>query len=530
MGQTGTLRVRALRGLSAAVCLGALLGLLAVVDWADRPEPPAPHDALLGGATPPAREVPDDPFALPRQTLRFMADEARILGPFENKLEHLSERYARELGIEIHVVTRAAADRDLDALASEVFDERGLDARSGSGGVLIFIDPAGSRARIEVSYGLEGLFPDAWVGRAAHYQLAPYASYRDVGMAVSDVMYLLGARALDQARSGAWVPPERVRDSPAFQERLRNHVSGGAGSQALIPRGPADGDLKRRIPEERRQRYAPSPFIGESVAAYVRVLDELAGDPELELFTPGSQCMRDRYPVAPFEYWERAEVLEASQPYEIRVEGDRAVVHSEAPEPGFVPVLLHRMDGLWRVDAAAIWANLFTSERSYSVMNRLNPYMFGLTDGSARGSHPTNLPLDLGGESPREALARLDAALQQGPSAERHFEAAEILFRNCWAAMDALERYEQAARLAPDDRRILERVADRLIYTHFFLAATPYLKALGPSHYELLAWTFSRADRLEEAAHYYRLALERAPSSRTRRALTAVERELARQG
>jgi hypothetical protein len=432
-------------------------------------------------------------------------DEADLLGPWEKHLERLAEGWEQDLGIDVRVVTRPAGGQRVESLADEVFHELRVGGHAPTGGLLILVDPEGSRARIEVSYSLEGAFPDAVVSRIARDQLAPYASYSALGMAVMDVLHFLKDTAFEQVAAGALSVAPRFRERKETRERLA-YLSGGAGAQVRIPEIPADRDLKQRVPPEERGRYAPSSKPRESVEAFLRVLEDLVGDPELALFTPGSREQRRRYPVAPYEYLRRRDTYERSGQFTVLVEGNRAVVRSSRPVPGTFPVFLHQMDGRWRVDTVELWKNVFFDGRGEPfVGNRNNPYRFGL-DGIP-GDREVDLgPLDLNGREPGVVLAELEADLVREPDAQTHLRVAEILLRNCFVLVDALVHYEAAARLAPKDQSVAETVANRALHFGFYEFAIPYLERLGPAGYERLGFAHRGARNFEQAEHYYRLA------------------------
>ncbi len=185
------------------------------------------------------------------------------------------------------------------------------------------------------------------MGRIARDQLAPYVSYGAAGMAVMDVLHYLRDHVYLSAALGRLSLPEDMRNA-AYLEYER-YVSGGAGAKDELPKVPMDADLKIAVPAA-RARYAPSSDVKESVAAFLRATADFAGDPTLDLFTPGSRLMRAHYPLAPFEELRRFERIEASKPLQYIVEGDYAVATSEHPARGFVPILLHREQGVWRID------------------------------------------------------------------------------------------------------------------------------------------------------------------------------------
>jgi tetratricopeptide (TPR) repeat protein len=230
--------------------------------------------------------------------------------------------------------------------------------------------------------------------------------------------------------------------------------------------------------------------------------------------------------MAPYDAWKRRDRLDRSKPWTVRVEGDRAVVDSNQPVHGFEPLLLHSIDGEWRVDLAEGYKTLFYGmDGAPTVVNVRSPYMFGL--GHLRSmSRPIDLSaLDLGDRDEVEEVARLEALLAREPSAATHFRLAEILFRNCFAALDGLHHYREAARLAPDDPEILRATADRALYLEFPQIAIPLLERLGPEGWERLADAHSIAGNREQAERFYQLALDRNPSSQSaRRGLASLRR------
>lgn len=478
-----------------------------------RPPPAEPAGAL------------HDPFSLPQTPLRFVVDDARLLGPYEHVLEQLYASHAESFGLHIYVATTHDGEVSLSVLAPELLDGLTANDPAPSGSVLILIDAEDSRARIEVSYELEDVYPDAFVGNIASYQLAPYASYRAVGMAVSDVSRILIYRAIEAAVEGSWRPPEEIRNSARFREQIQ-HESGGAGALARIPLEPMDIEQKAIASEEMRRRLAPSPFVSESIDALILRNRELVGDPTLDLLTPGSRCQARFYPVAAFEAWERADKLEGAKPLEIQVAGDRAVARPVRPVMGLVPVFLHRIDGKWRIDSAELYKSVFwTPEGGFLLRNERTPYAFGLRGYRRHAAGQDLSAIDLRGESLDDVLARLENQIATAPTSEAEVRYAELLFRNCNASIEALAHYREAAQLEPSNREILELTADRHLYLGMAMAATPYLAALGPDGYARLAHAYWMADRLDDAERYYLLALAHAPSDAIRRSLVSVRRQ-----
>jgi tetratricopeptide (TPR) repeat protein len=401
-------------------------------------------------------------------------DAANILVPFGPRIGRMADGFSTDLGIDVHVVTSLDGRTPIETQATKAFEQRQVARKSPTGGLLVILDPKLGSARIEVGYSLEGVMTDLHMSRVAHDQLAPYVSYGSAGMAVMDVMHYLRDCALMAAVRGDLNLPEDLKKTPDYL-RYKQYLSGGAGARSALSKLPTDGDLKRPVKPERRASYAPGRSPQESVASFVRATRDLAGDPTLELFTEGSRLMRKLYPLAPFEEWQRADSLEASKPLEYLIERDYAVATSRKPAMGFTPVLMHREQGLWRVDLVETWKNLFfNAEGNYYLRNANTPYLFGLKQfGSADYDDIDALPLvttTIAGD-----LARLEGRKDVVSQLRR----AELWFRNGFVFPPALVNYEAALATAPNDPLVLETFGSRAQYLGFPELAIPMLEKVG---------------------------------------------------
>lgn len=411
-------------------------------------------------------------------------DAAGILAPFGPRLGRMADLFLEDLGIDVHVVT-VTEPGSIEAQSERIFRARGIGKKAATGGILILLNPAIQQARIEVGYTLEGGLTDLHMGRIARDQLAPYVSYASAGMAAMDVVQYLRELAYVSAAVGNIQLGEEFRRRPAFVP-YAGFASGGAGARTQLSPVPMDADLKRPVPPAQRGRYAPSANVRESVAAFLRASADLAGDPTLPLFTEGSRMMRAHYPLARFEELTRLERIDASMPLVYRVDGDYAVATSEKPAPGFVPILLHREDGRWRVDSVETWKNLFfDSDGNYFLRNSNTPYRFGLGQfGEGRWYDMAAMPL--GTYTIAEALAELDA----GNTLFHLLQRAEIRLRNVFVFAAALPDYEKAMREFPTDPLAHATLAQRAMYLGFPELAIPaFLKANPGFELELAeAW------------------------------------------
>jgi hypothetical protein len=454
-----------------------------------------------------ATEKAPAPALLQVQQHPRVDDAAQILAPFGPRLSRMADSFYEDLGVDIHVVTRSEAQPSIEMQANQIFQQRRIGAGAPTGGVLILLNPKLGSARIEVGYTLEGGLTDLHMGRIARDQLAPYASYSAAGMASMDVLHYLRDHVYLQAALGNVTLGDKYRKKPAYAD-YEKFLSGGAGAKAKLAAVPADADLKRAIPKSERARYAPSKDPAESVAALLRVMDELAGDPTLELFTEGSQLMRKYYPFAPFEELQRLKRIEASKPLGYLQEGDYAVATSKKPAKGFVPILLHREKGLWRVDSVETWKNLFfNSSGNYYLRNSNTPYAFGLKQfgegryNSGMGAFP------LGEASLAQILARADSRQDLVSVLYR----GDYWLRNAFVFPQAYMAFESARRMAPKDPLVLSTFANRVLYLGFPELAAPSFEALG-REYELdLAEAYHDMGEKEKARTAVARALKENP-------------------
>ncbi len=186
--------------------------------------------------------------------------------------------------------------------------------------------------------------------------------------------------------------------------------------------------------------------------------------------------MRAYYPFARFEELQRLERINASQPLKIVERGDYAVATSEHPSKGFVPILLHKEQGLWRVDLVETWKNLFfDGDGNYFLRNSNTPYAFGLTQ-FGKGKEYDIAALPLGDTSLRAALAALDGK-NDALSALRR---AELWLRNGFVFPQAYSAYEAARRDAPADPIILQTLGERALYLGFPEITIAVLEKIGP--------------------------------------------------
>lgn len=432
----------------------------------------------------------------------YVNDEANLLGPFKRILDKTAKNWADTLGIEVQVRTLHLPGNNINELTNDLFKKMGVGNGYETGGILIVTNSATNDARIEVSGSLEGVFTDAVVGLLAHDQLAPYASYNSLGMAIMDVLHFLKDHALLNALSGNLEIPEKLKYSEEYLSKKRFYSTGG-GAKVSLPDVPTDINFKISISKKDKHLYMPGKTPTESITAFKNSIRDYIGYPDLELFTEGGRVIRESYPFSPYEELARLERIEQSEPLTIKIEGDYAVAMSMTPAHGFVPILMHQVKGFWQIDLPETWKSLFyDGSGNYYLKNKTTPYYFALKElGDGREYNIYPLPV------PEGQLQALIDKLKSNDDALSKFRLAEILFRNAFASIDAISYYEQAVKLAPKDPLFLETYADRAMYLGFSDLAIPLYQRLGKAKSIDLVSAYYQSEKLELADETLRAML-----------------------
>ena len=255
---------------------------------------------------------------------RICDPQGRLTPEEANVLAARSDLLARELGIDLRMVVNTG--RGLEAQAPHWLD--GLGASADGRTALYAYDPQARRVRIELGYALEGLLPDALVGRWLDLHTAPLLS-----RGATHEGLLLTLRMLsDRARRR----PELVAAAEL------GHPSGGAGASARLQQS------RPRVRPAPDATGAPTPW-----AAYAGYLDWLAaGDPQRRpgIFDAATRAFLDAWPLTP-GYLEHVLAMEREAEMALLEKGSRALL-IPTNDPFLAPHFLRGEAGRWYVDLA----------------------------------------------------------------------------------------------------------------------------------------------------------------------------------
>lgn len=245
--------------------------------------------------------------------------------------------------------------RSIEQLAVDMVDELRIGGKTREErGVLLLYDMRDQRLKVEVGYGLEAYFPDAFVSYLMREHARLFFDSGDITTGLRLLLRLLQHR-IREAVLGTDFDPRVLQ-----AVRAGGYLSGGAGVTATVPSaGGSRAPAAARLSEEQRGLYRAQSSPADTHAGYLAWLSQPVFDPDVDLFTPGSRKYLSRFPITP-AYQQFILLGEYGKRYRVIERGDLALLYFTST-PFTSPHFLVNEDGVWRLDMIAEVSN--TRER-----------------------------------------------------------------------------------------------------------------------------------------------------------------------
>jgi uncharacterized membrane protein YgcG len=252
----------------------------------------------------------------------------------------------RESGVDVlFVFLPNTGGKPIETLAVEMMDELQIGGRTGQErGVLLLYDVQGQRLKMEVGYGLEAWFPDAFVNYMVQDHARMFFSSGDLSLGLRLMLRLLQHRIREAAIGNDFDP--RVLD----KVQPLSHLSGGAGVSTAI----GLGDGTDAGPKAASVDPLDFPAGASPAEAYSRYLDWLSRwptSPQVDLFTPESRSYLAAMHISP-AYAEFILLAEYGKRFQVVERNGLALLYFTGT-PFVSPHFFVRQDGRWRMDIAA---------------------------------------------------------------------------------------------------------------------------------------------------------------------------------
>ncbi len=280
---------------------------------------------------------------------RHVYDAAGALSPSDvPRFEDYMRWILRESDVDIRFAFIAGTGtRSIEEVATDVVDELRIGGKTGQErGVLLLYDMQGRRLKMEVGYGLEGYFPDAFVSYLVRDHAQQFFESGDLGFGLRLLLRLLQHR-VREAVLGTDFDPRVLK-----AVRSGGYLSGGAGVTARMPSArsvhakPTD-----RMSDPDRALYRAGSTPTQTYTAYLAWLSHRVFDPNVDLFTPASRGYLASLPLSP-AYRQFILFGEYGKTFKLVERGDLALLYF-TNTPFTSPHFFVKEGGAWRMDMNA---------------------------------------------------------------------------------------------------------------------------------------------------------------------------------
>ncbi len=213
-------------------------------------------------------------------------------------------------------------------------------------GVLLLYDMTGQRLRIEIGYGLEEYFPDAFIGYLIHDHAPVFFNSGDLSVGLRLMLRILHDR-IREAILG-----DRFDPSPLTAVRKSNYLSGGAGASAPVAfRWDPKNYFRTTLDTQSRAYFGPQSSPEETYRRYLKWLEMGRFDPNVPMFTEETRRHLSGFPMSK-AYFDYILLKEYGKAFKVDVRGDLALLYF-TNSPLVPPHFFRRQDGRWQMDIAA---------------------------------------------------------------------------------------------------------------------------------------------------------------------------------
>jgi hypothetical protein len=380
----------------------------------------------------------------------------------------------------------------MEKTAADLMTRLKVGARRNGRGILYVYAARENLLKIEVSYALEGEIPDAYCRRleeaAKTYMLSEVP--QDF---ISELIITTNLRGMGSKAQGDVLPRWLNAD----------FLSGGAGALTVGYRRTLEDyqSAIQRLPESGLSQFVASADPDESVRRYLASLAAGIGDPRLPMLTEGSRIFRVIVPRNGEQQMRINDSFQSAGPYRLLFAGDLGLA-VPGPDKSNLPIVLRRgADKLWYVDEAKSWTyfHRFEDDINFLVKFADNPFLPML-----RVDHVPNMDAAIYSEHVRTpappaypfslsaAVQSREEKIREAPAvAANYAELADLYFFEMNWLTRALDLYEKASALAPDEPAYRWRLVDLYLNTsraEKMLAELHYLAEHLPADRQTQDW------------------------------------------
>jgi uncharacterized protein len=269
-------------------------------------------------------------------------DGARLMSSEQaQRVQAFHRLLLKDHDIDYRVVTMGTPAVDINRRAVELFEELEVGTLSRGGrGLLLVLDTAGNRVRLEVGRALEAVYPDAFVGYVENRQMTPFFAAGRVADGILAATEMIMTRAQHATAHRAWDDEQWAQPSTA---------GGGATVDARLNAG---ADTAGAQPGGSMALAGDSPQA--TLRAYLRAMAAHDGDAALPVYSEATRAMLRQWVMTTAQMDNLVKAYRGCRPSETFVDpgGRRAVIRYPIDRRQCSPWFFVIEDGAWRLDLA----------------------------------------------------------------------------------------------------------------------------------------------------------------------------------
>ncbi|NNE82340.1 MAG: TPM domain-containing protein [Alphaproteobacteria bacterium] len=300
----------------------------------------------------------------------LVEDDAKLMTPEERAFVADFHRFlVKDHDIDYRVVTVDDAG-DINRFAVEQFEKLFDKSSSATGrGLLLVVDPTQDRVRLEVSFALEGAFPDAFIAYVENRQMVPFFRTGRIADGILASTELIAIRA------------QRAADNAGFDDEPWATASGGGGAATTA----RIGDGPEQIPVPPSPAEAPPTNTPEqALQAYFAAMDARNASPDLAFYTPATREMLRGWTITQAQMDQVVDTYRGctAQPIKSDPTSSLAVIRYPVAERSCAPFFFENIDGAWALDLTMMQRAIrFGRTNAWRFDQSIDhPYRFAFTD------------------------------------------------------------------------------------------------------------------------------------------------------
>ncbi len=390
---------------------------------------------------------------------------------------------------------RLPSGTTIERVAVDLFDHWRIGRTRGGKGILYVYSEAENLFKIEVSYELEGIFPDILCRRLE--EAAQTYMLSDVPQDfISELLITMNLRA-----AGEMVGSEDVASPPSWL--TQSFLSGGAGVTSKgYSKTLADYEAAvRRLSAASVKDFQPSADPSQTVQRYLTSLELGLGDPQIPLLTSGSQIFRALVPRNAAQQHRVFGYFQKALPYRLTTADGLGLAVFQPGVPNLPIVLRAGKNGLWYVDEPKSWTYFHRFEDGTDFFPKFDdlPLLSALRQtrqphaNDAIYKHRVRTPqVPAYPVSLEKTVQQLEDQIRREPTNSQLYAAlGDVYFFEMNWLSRTLEMYETASRLAPERLDYRWRLVDLYLNTsqaEKFLEQLRFLAQKLPNDREAQRW------------------------------------------